>query len=98
MKVPIASALTETRAMAASPFILVERLSRKIKNETRTTIGRAIESGARPRTEAIAKAPKATWESPSLNMELRRSTNGAPTSAAEIEMSKPATKALTMNE
>lgn len=62
------------------------------------TIGIETGRGASPSTEAIAKAPNATCESPSPSMEFLRKTSCVPTSAAESEIRMPTVSARSINE
>ena len=96
--VPIARALADMTAIAESPWILELSLSLEIKKDAKMTIGITTGSGARPRTEAMAKAPKATCDKPSPSIDFLRKTSGVPMSAEERAMNAPATSACTMNE
>ena len=66
---PIASALEEMRAIAASPFSFLLSLRRSSSTAAAITTGTATASGARCSAEAIASAPKPTWLRPSPIME-----------------------------
>ena len=66
---PIARALEEISAMAASPFMRLDWLMRRSRNAAATTTGTAIASGATFTAAAIASAPKPTWLNPSPIME-----------------------------
>ena len=87
--VPIASAEAEKAAMTASFWFLCFEL-RMRREQTIATV-MAIGVGARPRTIAIATAPKETWDSPSLIMDWLRSTRQTPSRAAQADMIAPAT-------
>ena len=63
---PTASAPEDMSATAASPFIALRVwLTRRSATAAMTTTGTATASGAQPRAEAMASAPKPTWLSPS---------------------------------
>ena len=64
---PMASALLESSAIAASPLSFPFCDRRSSKNAATTTTATA--SGARLSAVAIASAPKPTWLSPSPIME-----------------------------
>ena len=66
---PMASALLESSAIAASPLSLPFCDRRSSKNAATTTTGTATASGARLSAVAMASAPKPTWLSPSPIME-----------------------------
>ena len=66
---PMARALEEMSAMAASPLIFLLSLRRSSSTAARITTGTATASGARCSAEATASAPKPTWLSPSPIME-----------------------------
>ena len=69
-KIPIANALVEINAIAASPFIPEsEELIRNRKNAAANEIGSETASGVTFNVIAIAMAPKPTWLSPSPIME-----------------------------
>ena len=65
---PMASALLESSAIAASPLSLPFCDRRSSKNAATTTTGTAT-AGARLSAVAMASAPKPTWLSPSPIME-----------------------------
>ena len=65
-KYPIARAPVEIMATLASPFIFEFSFVHKIKTANKTVTGRTkIVSQESFKTEAIAIAPNAVWESPS---------------------------------
>ena len=66
---PMASALVEMSAIAASPLILLDSLSRSSRNAASTTTGMETASGASPIAIATASEPKPTCDSPSPIME-----------------------------
>ena len=66
---PMARALEEMRAIMASPLIRLDWLSRSSSTAASITTGIATASGARCSAEAMARAPKPTWLSPSPIME-----------------------------
>ena len=62
----MASALTDSIAIAASPFIAAFPPNARSNTATRTVTGRImIMLFDSLRTDAIASAPKATWDNPS---------------------------------
>lgn len=93
---PMAKALLEMIAMAASPFTRLFRLSRSSSTAATITVGTATARGARFRAEAMARAPKPTWESPSPIMEYLFSTRDTPRSAAHKLTSTPTISARCM--
>ena len=66
---PMARALAEISAMAASLFILLFSVILRRKNAASTTTGMDTFKGDQPMARATERAPKDTWESPSPIME-----------------------------
>ncbi len=92
---PIPRAPVEIIAIAASPLIFPFDESRSSRNAAIITTGIATAIGAKFITEAIAKAPNPTCESPSPIIEKRFSTRLTPKSAAQSETKTPTISALT---
>lgn len=96
--IPIASALLEIRAIAASPFTPEEEaLTRRSRNAARMHTGTETASGAQLNAIATAIVPNPTWLSPSPIIEKRFSTSTIPRSDAHSEISVPAIKARMIN-
>ena len=66
---PMARALAEIMAMAASLFTWPFSVMRSRKNAASTTTGMDTFKGDQPRARAMDSAPKETWLSPSPIME-----------------------------
>ena len=94
---PIASALLERRAIAASPFILPSELILSRINAATITTGMDTCKGAKFSAEAIASAPKPTCDNPSPIIEKRFNTRLTPRSAAHSETRSPTTSARRRN-
>lgn len=90
----MASAPTESIAMAASPLILEfwPAPSRRIAHSTVMPITSGM-SLIRFKTEATDMAPKATWDNPSPIKENRLSTSVTPSREAHRATSTPTTSA-----
>ena len=67
--IPIASALADIIAMAASLFIFPLSVILRRKKAASTTTGIEILRGDQPAARATDRAPKDTWDSPSPIME-----------------------------
>ena len=93
--IPMASALADIRAMAASLFILLFSVILSRKNAARTTTGMDILRGDQPMARATDNAPKDTWDNPSPIMEYRFNTRLTPRREAHRDTSIPPTSALT---
>jgi hypothetical protein len=94
---PIAKALVEINAIAASPLILLFSEIRNRKNAAKTTTGIETVNGATFIAVATAKVPKPTCESPSPIIEYRFKTRLTPNNAEQSATSKPTTTARTRN-
>jgi hypothetical protein len=94
---PIAIALADITAIAESPRILLFSFSRSNKNATIITIGNEKYRGENWNIVAIAKAPKATCESPSPIIAYFFNTNVTPNKEAHSEIRVPTMMALTIN-
>ena len=90
----MASAPTDSMAMAASPCIFVSRpvRSSKMAQATVTPNVRGMWSVS-PSTADTDMAPKATWDRPSPIKENLRSTSVTPSREEHRAMSTPTTKA-----
>ena len=95
--IPIARALVEISAMAASPLILLFPLTLRSKTAARITTGIATVKGAAFNAAAAASAPKPTWERPSPIMEYLFRTRLTPSRALHKETRIPTINARTMN-
>ena len=93
-RIPIASAVLEIRAIAASPWILLLSLILKSRNAEITTTGTEIASGATFIASAMQSAPNPTCESPSPIIEYRFKTSVTPSKAAQRATSTPTIIAL----
>ncbi|KAI4452954.1 s-adenosylmethionine synthetase [Holotrichia oblita] len=94
---PTASEPVETKAIAASPFILLFSLIRNNKKAAKTTTGTATDSGAALNAAATANAPKPTWDNPSPIIEYRFNTKLTPSNAEQRDTSSPVIIARTIN-
>ena len=96
--VPRAKLEADNNAIMASPCVFWFLLMRKITKEANITTGNENQIGAKLKTTANAKAPKAVWASPSPIMEFLRRTSETPTKLAQIEIAIPTMKALSIKE
>lgn len=96
-RIPIARALLEIKAMAASPLIFEFELTRSSKNAAITQTGIETARGAQLKAIAMAIVPKPTWLKPSPIMENRFNTSVTPKSEAQMEIIIPATSARVKN-
>ncbi len=94
MKTPIASALLEIKAIAASPLILLFLLNFRRRKAAMTTIGIDSLSGAILSAAAIEIAPNPTCDSPSPIIENLFNTRLTPRREAESATSSPTIKAF----
>ena len=97
MIIPMARALAEIMAIAASLFTLAFSVIRSRKNAATTTTGIETFSGDHPMARATDSAPKDTWESPSPIMEYLRRTRLTPNREAHRDTKSPPARALTRN-
>lgn len=96
-RIPIARALLEIKAMAASPLIFEFELTRSSKNAAITQTGMETARGAQLKAIAMAIVPKPTWLKPSPIIEKRFNTSVTPKSEAQMEIIIPATSARVKN-